>query len=280
MSPLYLFTALMATLLTPLSGQTPVDEGVPPLRMSIKRESARLTPEQRRRADQIISVFENDTPDLQYDYTEELEDGRGLTAGRAGFTTATGDLILVVQRYVARTPDSPLKQYLPRLEEAAKTEDGSMEGLEGLGDAWHEAAKDPDFCAAQDEVVEELYFRKAAQAANLLGVRSPLGQLYLYDAIIQHGNGEDPDGLPALIQRTTERAGGTPKSGIPEAKWLDLFLAERRATLAHAYAEETREVWAESVGRCDALQSLAQAGNYDLHGPIVIKPFDTEHTIE
>src|SRR5882724_9316825 len=73
-----------------------------------------------RRADQIISVFENDTLELQYGYTEALEDGRGLTAGRAGFTTATGDLVLVVERYVSRVPDTPLKHYLPRLKELAE----------------------------------------------------------------------------------------------------------------------------------------------------------------
>ena len=107
-----------------------------------------MTPEQRRRADQIISVFENETLEMQYGYTEELGDGRGLTAGRAGFTTATGDLVLVVQRYVDLTPDSPLKHYLPRLMELAETEDGSTEGLDGLSEAWEQASDDPLFRTA------------------------------------------------------------------------------------------------------------------------------------
>jgi chitosanase len=245
-----------------------------------RQETEGLTPAQRRIADQIISVFENDTTELQYGYVEALEDGRGWTAGRAGFTTATGDLVLVVERYVARVPDSPLKTYLPRLKALAEAEDGSIEGLEGLSERWTEAADDPRFRAAQDEVVDELYFQPAMQQGTYLGVRSPLGLLFLYDAIIQHGEGDDPDGLPALIQRTTERAGGTPKSGVKEADWLALFLEERRKTLSHAHNEASREVWAESVGRCDALRAIAQAGNYDLNGPITIQPFDTEFIIE
>ena len=53
-----------------------------------------FTQEQRIIADQIMSVFENDTPAIQYGYAENLHDGRGVTAGRAGFTSATGDMLL------------------------------------------------------------------------------------------------------------------------------------------------------------------------------------------
>jgi chitosanase len=272
-------SALVSTLLTPIAAKAPA--GDPTLwRSFITRETEEMTPEQRRRADQIISVFENETQEMQYGYTEELGDGRGLTAGRAGFTTATGDLVLVVQRYVDRAPDSPLKHYLPRLLELAEAEDGSTDGLEGLSEAWEEAADDPLFRTVQDEISDELYYQQAVKWRKKLNIRTPLGLLFLYDTIIQHGEGDDPDGLPALIQRTTERAGGTPKSGIKEEDWLDLFLKERRETLAHAQDEASREAWAESIGRCDALGRLAREGNYDLHGPITLEPFGTSFTIE
>ncbi len=39
-------------------------------------------------ADQLVSVFENDTPIIQYGYAKKMHDGRGITAGRAGFTSA------------------------------------------------------------------------------------------------------------------------------------------------------------------------------------------------
>jgi hypothetical protein len=41
-------------------------------------------------ADQMVSVFENETTSLQYGYIENLNDGRGYTAGRAGFVTRDG----------------------------------------------------------------------------------------------------------------------------------------------------------------------------------------------
>src|SRR5262245_33374802 len=55
---------------------------------SVERGSG-LDADQRRRVDQLISAFENSTTEIQYDYAENIDDGRGVTAGRAGFTTAT-----------------------------------------------------------------------------------------------------------------------------------------------------------------------------------------------
>jgi chitosanase len=281
MSHLTILFALLAALLSSFMAKAPVEEERTQSRgSSAKKESEVLTSAQRRRADQIISVFENDTIELQYGYTEELDDGRGLTAGRAGFTTATGDLLVVVRRYVSRKPDSPLKNYLPRLKELAEASCASTDGLEGLSKDWEEAAHDPLFHKVQDEVVDELYYQHAVKWWKMLGTHTPLALLFLYDTVIQHGDGDDPDGLPAMIQRATERAGGTPKSGIKEETWLALFLDARREILAHAHDEATRAAWAEAVKRCDVLRGIAQEGNYDLHGPISIQPYRMKFTIE
>jgi chitosanase len=57
-------------------------------------------PAAKHRAEQIISSFENSTTVIQYGYAENLHDGRGITAGRAGFTSGTDDLLAVVQLYL------------------------------------------------------------------------------------------------------------------------------------------------------------------------------------
>ena len=100
-----------------------------------------FTKEQRIIADQIISVFENDTPNIQYGYAENLYDGRGITAGRAGFTSATADMLEVIERYTARVPNNPLAIYLPRLKTLAIDESGSTKDLEGLERKWKEERK-------------------------------------------------------------------------------------------------------------------------------------------
>jgi chitosanase len=238
-----------------------------------------FTEEQRLLADQIISVFENDTPVIDYGYAENLDDGRGITAGRAGFTSATGDMLEVVERYTELVSENPLADYLPRLRELAAAEDGSVEGLDGLEAAWLEAADDPIFRDVQDEVVDDEYYWPSVEHAGALGLSYPLSLLNLYDACIQHGDGDDPDGLPAIIDSASAFVGGSPAEGIDEGDWLQAFMDIRRSVLLDPYDPDTAEEWAESVGRVDALIEIFQSGNVMLEPPIVINPWGTEFTL-
>lgn len=235
--------------------------------------------QQRLIADQLISIFENNTPIIQYGYAENLDDGRGITAGRAGFTSATGDMLEVISRYTELVPDNPLATYLTRLEELAETEDDSTAGLEGLEALWTQAADDQQFKDVQDEVVDEYYFDPATVWAATLGATYPLTLMNLYDAIIQHGEGDDPDGLPAMIERATQNVGGSPNDGIDESLWLEEFMSIRRSVLLNPDNEETQAEWSESVGRVDALKSLYDGGNLDLSPPVVVNPWGDEFTL-
>lgn len=235
--------------------------------------------EQRNIADQIISVFENNTPVIQYGYAENLHDGRGITAGRAGFTSATGDMLEVIKRYTVTVPDNRLAVYLPRLRELAEDEDGSTQGLKGLEEIWQERANDEDFRNVQDEVVDEYYYDPAMAHAEFLGASLPLTLLNLYDAAIQHGDGNDLDGLPVMINRTTSKVGGTPKNGIDEEVWLQEFMSIRRSVLLNPGNQETQEEWPQSVGRIDTLIELYESGNVLLTPPIVIDTWGDIFTI-
>jgi hypothetical protein len=73
-----------------------------------------------------------------------------------------------------------------------------------------------------------------------------------------------------LIAAATTQAGGSPKTGIDEHVWLHAFLDVRRADLANANDPETRVVWAQAVGRVDALRAILDAGNDALKGPITV----------
>ncbi len=229
--------------------------------------------------DQIISIFENNTPVLQYDYAENHADGRGITAGRAGFTSATSDMLEVIERYTIIVPDNLLAEYLPRLRELAADEDGSTQGLEGLGVKWQQSANDVSFRNVQDEVSDEYYYIPAIAHAERLGAIYPLTLLNLYDAAIQHGDGDDPDGLSAMISRTTASVGGTPATGISEEVWLVEFMSVRRSVLLHPDNQVTQQVWSESVGRVDTMIELYQSGNLLLTPPIEINPWGTAFTI-
>ncbi len=229
-----------------------------------------LTPEQKHRAEQFTSIFENDTVELQYDYAEDIGDGRGFTCGRAGFTTANGDALLVVERYTQILATNGLAQYLLELQRLAEAEDGDTQTIQGFDADWKTAAQDPAFRDTQDALVDEIYYQPSAQHADTVGLETALARAVLYDTIIQHGEGDDPDGLPALLQRTQQKVNGTPQTGIDEKKWLQAFLKIRRDNLLNPTNQDTQEEWAQSVDRCDAFSAIAEQGNYDLHGSIKV----------
>jgi chitosanase len=231
--------------------------------------AVRLNADQKLRADRLTSVFENGTIDLQYDYVEDIQDGRGYTCGR-GFTTATGDAARVVEEYVKNAPNDPLAQLIPTLKQLALDGSGSTTGLTAFPAAWQAAAKTPAMHTAEDNEVDRASYTPAAGFFDGVGAQMPLTLAVLYDSVFMHGDGDDPDGVPALMTTATKNAGGTPKTGIDEHVWLAAFIAARRADLANANDPASRMAWAEAVGRADALKDLLDVGNIDLHGPITV----------
>ena len=228
---------------------------------------------------EMVSVFENSTPEIQYAYVEDLDDGRGYTAGRAGFCTACGDLLTVVNDYTAKVPDNPLATYLPTLTRLAASSDDSTNGLDGFEAAWRTAAKDPVFRQVQDQVTDALYVAPARRLAQDNGVHSALGLAILVDTAVEQGTDDDPDSLPSLVKKTNADVRGAPSDGIDETKWLRAFLDIRRATLENPSSPDTRDAWRESVGRVDALDALLDAGNLDLRTPFTINPWGDPQTI-
>lgn len=249
---------------------------VPPsIPAAMLQPSPGLSPDQKRRADAVISIFENDTPVVQYGYVENLHDGRGYTLGRAGFTTATGDALDVVEAFTVRRPANPLARFLPALRRLAATESDDVSVLVGFDAVWRGLAGDPDFDAAQDSVTDRLYYRPAMAYADDLGLKTALGRFVLYDAIVQHGDGDDPDGLSAMIDRA-DLGDGAP---LDEARWIARFLAVRMRTLRHATDPSTRAAWAESTDRVRVQMRWLADGRYDLAGPLPVESSSWSHRV-
>ncbi len=227
--------------------------------------------------DRIVSLFENSTPLIQYGFIANLNDGRGYTAGRAGFTSGTGDLLEVIREYQTLAPDNVLVKYLPAL--LLVNGSASVAGLEDLPQDWALAAGDARFAAAQDRVNERIYRQPARELAAMLGVRLPLSRLALYEAGIQHGFGEDPDSVNRIAQRASAAVAGSPAMGLDEKKWLQAFLSERRKTLLHPADQATAAGWAASVSRADAIQSIYDSGNFNLEQPITITVYGDTFTL-
>ena len=197
-----------------------------------------FTSQQRRIADQYISLFENGTTQIRYDYAQNIGDGRGITAGRAGFTSATGDMLIVIELYTQQNPDNTLSGYIDELTRLKQiyiangyilTEESAFTGnLDGLEELWAENASAQAFRDVQDQIVNALYFTPALTKANELGLKMPLSLLSLYDANIQHGEG----GLNTLLTEATIMTNNlTPLDGADELTWLKNFNTNRKNVL-------------------------------------------------
>lgn len=236
-----------------------------------------LSAEQHRIMDELVSEFENSTVTPQYCYLAALGDGRGYTAGRDGFTTATGDLLEVVERYDALAPGNALQRFVPRLKELAAAGSPSLAGLAGFPAAWHRSCHDVMLRRAQDAVDQLEYLDPAVALWRRLGLRTPLSLAALYDATIQHGDGGDPDGVPALVRRTVARVGSVSAAG--ERRWLVAFLAVRRADLLHPADVATQAGWAQSVDRVDVWVYLVRTGQWQLQAPVRVETADYRLTL-
>ena len=226
---------------------------------------APLNDEQKLRAMRLISVFENDTIDFAYDYVEALGDGRGYTCG-LGFTTGTGDAYAVVDAYTKLVPQNPLATFLPRLKQLADAGSGSTSGLTGFATAWKQAAADARFQQVQIAQTDTECYDPALVHAQALGLETALAIAEVYDTVWMHGDGDDPDGAPALIAKASAQV----SAATDEAGWLKAFLAVRRADLLNPADKTTQAEWSMAVGRVDEFSDLLAAKNFALAGPITV----------
>jgi chitosanase len=123
---------------------------------------------------------------------------------------------------------------------------------------------DPDFRGLQDELVDELYFFPAMTIAGKVGIVTPLGQMIMWDTMIQHGAGGD-NGTRAIIKETQRNKGTI---GQDESAWLDAFLDVRLRHLVDMYRGTTENADVSSESRVEALRSLLQEPNLALELPL------------
>ncbi|MCX4232920.1 chitosanase [Streptomyces ortus] len=223
------------------------------------RKAGLDAPEKKELAQRIVSSAENSSLDwrAQYDYIEDIDDGRGYTAGIIGFTTGTHDLLVLVERYTKSRPDNALARYLPALREV----DGSA-SHDGLGSAfvaaWKAESRKAAFRRAQDSERDRVYFDPAVRLAKRDGL-GVLGQFVYYDAMVMHGPGRDP-GFYGIRERAMAEA-DTPAEGGGEKSYLDIFLDVRKKTMEDEGRGDTSRV-------DTAQRRFLYDGNLDLDTPL------------
>ncbi len=223
----------------------------------------------------LVSSAENSSLDwrAQYSYIEDIKDDRGYTGGIIGFTSATGDMLEVVENYTARVPRNSLAEFLPAL----KRVNGSASHA-GLDDkfvkAWRAAAADPKFRAAQDDIRDRQYFNPAVKMAKQDGL-GILGQFIYYDAAVVHGLGDEADdetlqGIRAAAMKKIK----PPSQGGDEIAYLNKFLDYRNVVMK-------REAAHEDLSRIETAQRVfLKQKNLELNLPLHWKMYGDSYKIE
>ncbi|KAJ2848201.1 hypothetical protein IWW36_003443 [Coemansia brasiliensis] len=225
----------------------------------------------------LTNIYENGDTDFHYDYCENIEDGRGFTAGIAGFCTGTGDAWEVIQAYHKLTGGkddfSPMDSVLQKY---AEEESDSTSGLEDYCSVWEKLGKsDKKFQQAQDSIRDNLYYNPSQKEADKLGLKFDISRGEMYDTGIQHGTSDDADGLSSLIKYTNEKftSDQTGDSGstlsingkkVDEIEWLKKFIEVRDDDLKNPKESYNQggNVWADDTYRTKSYTYMIDAGTY------------------
>jgi len=216
----------------------------------------------------MTATLENSTTQLQFNYAENLGDGRGITFGCIGFCTGTYDGNILIKHYTELNPDNTLAKYIPALDKIdsgshdAADWDGkpSVEGLSGFIQDVN-ACDDPLFKKAQMDKLDELYYDPAMEIANSIGVKNALTKAFIYDMCVRHGT----DGAEDII-----KAAGTLSND--ENTFLLKLISLRDA--------ELKREGLGDVDRDQGFKNVLNSGNVNLKTPFTFVAYGDDFTID
>ncbi|KAJ2551431.1 hypothetical protein EV175_003694 [Coemansia sp. RSA 1933] len=225
----------------------------------------------------ITGIYENGDTDVHYDYCENLDDGRGFTAGIAGFCSGTGDGWDVIQEYKKLTGSyGKFESMATYLEKYASDSSDSTTGITNYCKVWESLGKsDKQFQQAQDNIRDQLYFNPAQQAATELGAKFDVTKGQIFDTGIEHGTGDDADGMLTLIKNTNSAftSDQTGDSGstlavnghkVDEIVWLKKFIEIRTNDLKHPKEADNQggDYWAQTTYRTVSYSNIIDQKEY------------------
>ena len=228
---------------------------------------------------QITSTAENSTVNWweQYDYIEDIGDGRGYTAGIVGFTSGTSDMLKLVENYTTATPTNGLSKFIDELRQIDAAPYDQRPALshslldpQNFTAAWAAEAAKPEFQKAQDAERDRVYWAPALAAAKADGV-GPLGLWLLYDISVNHGPGTDSESFGGIVAAARTQS-PPPSQGGNEASYLRALDEKRTAVLTS---------WGDNQpnGRDEATRQLIDAGEFALAVPVTWSMYGTSFTM-
>jgi len=213
---------------------------------------------QKKSAQAVVNIFETGAALGDYGKVTVLPGDTGhLTYGRAQTTLASGNLFLLIKRYVDAAGAAfrhHLEPYLQRLQD----QDVALDFDATLRSLLEAAGNDPVMQDEQDRFFDDAYWTPAMQAADLVGLDDPLAIAAVYDSHI-HGSWR------FIKDRTVQRHGSpTRQNG---RAWIKHYVQERRDWLA----SHSNRLLQKTVYRMDTFLALMDADNWDLELPFAAR---------
>jgi len=217
---------------------------------------------QRQKIDMLVAMAENDNVRVNYDYAEDIHDGRGYTIGKVGFCSGTGDFIVVARCYDSLKPGNVLAKYWGHPDASGQSPDGLVhendlffgthqnQGDTTLIDSLAagssfvadcaSAAADAEYRQCQDTLADADYLATALQHASERGLKGALTIGFLYDSELNLG---DEDDSPTVLgaKSIMAKADADYGAGMPsdftdkpweESRWLGFVIKERAILMA------------------------------------------------
>ncbi|MBW0566293.1 hypothetical protein O181_106008 [Austropuccinia psidii MF-1] len=204
----------------------------------------------------LVSIAENSTTKWweNYNYCEDINDGRGMTVSLVGFCSGTGDLLWVFENLKRSSPGHPLKKYVSRLEKLNGTT--STKGLHKLADDLR-LYGDLDWKQAVWAGIIHFYWEPAMKFSRLIGLQYPITKGFLFDIALNHGGDQ-------MSQMAKKVVVCTPKRGGDEKMWLSELIQVRK-NIIQTIDPSTNF---GQTDRCQMWNDLLESGNITLDMPI------------
>lgn len=211
---------------------------------------------------QLTTTCENGSTTFNYNYAENIDDGRGITFGIIGFTTGTYDGNELIKYYTKLNPNNNLAKYIPaldRIDSGNRDDEDRNDDITGLENFINDvkACDDPLFRQAQLHQLDLHYWNPAVKINDSIGAKNNLTMAFIYDMCVNHG----ADGAQDFIDEVKEDINGTPATGIDEDEFLSWLMDYR-----YDYLKKDDP---DGAKRVKAYEQLLDDGNVDL-----ILPFD------
>ena len=237
-----------------------------------------LTPVQQNVIFSLTNIAENSQTNFDYNYAENIHDGRGVTFGIIGFTSGTYDGTELIEKVKSLDPNNKLDSYLSAFEAIDKLphhngKTDNTKGLENFIRDFNSHGVDVKVKEAQLDKLKELYWNPAWEKAVEIGAKHALTIAQLYDICVNHGaDGDSHDkGLKQLVEETVDAVGII--GNTDEKTWLNKLYDVRYNYM------KSDPTWREALDRVDMHRRVFKTGNMDLKTPLHVTCYGDSFTI-